>query len=123
MAAGGGAAAGPAGPGMLRQHHAGKNSAEALIRPGLENPAHRIAGRDHRKRTRKADSGQGPAGIGRDGLAEVDAQARLGKVEDGFGVRPPRLVHGPYMLGTIASANSLAGGRSRLAPSIRRWKS
>jgi hypothetical protein len=121
MAARRGPAIGPDGPGMLRPHHAGKNSAEALIRPGLENPAQRIAGCDHRKRTRKADSGQRPAGIGRDGLAEVDAQARLGKVEDGFGVRPPRLVHGPYMLATIASANSLV--RSRVAPSMRRWKS
>jgi hypothetical protein len=42
-------------------------------------------------------------------------------VEDGLGVRPPRFVHGRYMLATIASANSLV--RSRVAPSIRRWKS
>ena len=106
---------------MLLPYHAGKNSAEALIRPGLEDPAHGVAGGDNGERTGEAGSRQGPAGFGRDRHAEVDGQVGLGKVEDGLGVRPPRLVHGCYMLATIASANSLV--RSRVAPSIRRWKS
>ena len=121
MPARGGSAVSPDGSRVLLPYHAGKNSAEALIRLGLEDPTQRIAGGDDGKRTCQADSGQGPAAIQRDGHAEVDGQARLRKVEDGLGVRPPRLVHGRYMLATIASANSLV--RSRVAPSIRRWKS
>ena len=83
--------------------------------------AHRIAGGDDGERPPKAQALENAAGMIGNGLAQIHRDAGLRESEDGFGVRTPRVVHGRYMLATMASANSLV--RSRVAPSIWRWKS
>jgi hypothetical protein len=106
---------------VLLAHHAGQNSAEAPIRMGLKDLAHRVAGGNDGERPPKTQASRHPAGVFGNGIGQIHGQAGIRELEDSVGVPPPRVVHGRYMLATMASANSLV--RSRVAPSITRWKS
>ena len=110
-----------AGAGIPVEHQGGEHRGQAAIRSSFEGASQWIACGEHHEGAGQTQFGQGAQGMGGGGLAQIDAQTRLGKAEDGVGVCPPRRMHGSYMLATIASANSLV--RRRVAPSIRRWKS
>lgn len=106
---------------MALPHQGREDGTEALIGGRSKGPAQGVARGDHSERPAQPGVQHGPADCGGERTAQINFDSGLREDEDGVGVCTPRRVHGNYMFATIASANSLV--RSRVAPSIWRWKS
>ena len=108
------------GPGVLHACICCKDDAQTGICRWLKHMAQETGGRDPRERLRQGEPGQGSAIGNSDRQSQVEGQTPCREREAGV-EWTPRPVHGCYILATSASANSLV--RSRVAPSINRWKS